>query len=71
MDIKNAMPCPRCGGKAEIVKDPVYYGRRYCTCGNSFCEWYRFCPDRFSAQSDAWAVARWNANRMKVMEEEG
>lgn len=72
MEIKNAEPCPRCGAKPAIVKDPVFFGRMYCTCNNPLCEWYRLCTDDFSGRTEAWAVARWNRNRIwKMREEDG
>lgn len=67
MDIEEAKPCPRCGGATAIIKDPVFYGRMYCTCSNPSCEWYRYCPDAFAGRNKAWAVSRWNIHRMRVM----
>jgi len=67
MGIKDAKPCPRCGGHPAIVKDPVFFGRMYCTCNNPSCQWYRFCTDDFSGRNEAWAVSRWNSHRMKVL----
>ena len=70
MDIKDAKPCPRCGEQPTIVKDPVFYGRLYCACNNPLCEWYKLVMEKFSGHNVAWAVSRWNMNRVGEMKEE-